>query len=169
MHNYDDGRNSQDEPLFDAIRQARSALARRLRHVRQTHPEGPWTLATLAAHSGVSPRALASAESADGSNVTLETLVKVAHSLGISRPAYFLDEEVFREVNTELDALAQLQRQQVEGVSMRVSAPTDQSSASVSELTRLLTGILERAEKAKGAIQGLPAPEQHSNRKENGS
>ncbi|MFE7314369.1 hypothetical protein ACFU7T_15020 [Streptomyces sp. NPDC057555] len=89
------------DSLDAQLRAAKTALATRLRYVRHHHPEGPFTLAKLAERAGVSKRALASAESADGTNLTMGTLVEVAHSLGIQRCAYFLDEEVFTQVNVE--------------------------------------------------------------------
>ncbi|WP_405655855.1 helix-turn-helix domain-containing protein [Streptomyces sp. RK9] len=77
-------------------------IARRLRHIRRHHPEGPFTLLELARLTSVSKRTLAAAESAEGTNLTLETLVKLTRGLGIRRLAYFLDEQVFQEVNAEM-------------------------------------------------------------------
>ncbi|MGW5735642.1 MULTISPECIES: helix-turn-helix domain-containing protein [Streptomyces] len=77
-------------------------IARRLRHIRRHHPEGPFTLVELARLTSVSKRTLAAAESAEGTNLTIETLVKLTRGLGIRRWAYFLDEQVFQQVNAEL-------------------------------------------------------------------
>ncbi|MGW0533333.1 helix-turn-helix domain-containing protein [Streptomyces sp. NPDC003032] len=77
-------------------------IARRLRHIRRHHPEGPFTLMELARLTSVSKRTLAAAESAEGTNLTIETLVKLTRGLGIRRWAYFLDEQVFQQVNAEL-------------------------------------------------------------------
>ncbi|MFF9478111.1 helix-turn-helix domain-containing protein [Streptomyces sp. NPDC014733] len=156
---HDETRDSQrptSEERDDAIRDARAAVARRLRHLRAHHPEGPFTLAALAERSGVSQRTLAQVESAEGSNVTLETLVKVAHSLGVARPGYFLDEEVFRQVNAELTALKEMRDQQLQGVAMRTSTHRDWSPSAVQEISLLITDILDNAAKVKGALQGMP-------------
>ncbi|MEW1656743.1 NUDIX domain-containing protein [Streptomyces sp. NPDC093707] len=109
------------DSLDAQVRAARTALAARLRYVRHHHPEGPFTLAKLAERAGVSKRTLASAESADGTNLTMGTLVKVAHSLGIQRCAYFLDEEVFAQVNAEWETLEELRRRQVRGPALRTA------------------------------------------------
>ncbi|WP_306317497.1 MULTISPECIES: helix-turn-helix domain-containing protein [unclassified Streptomyces] len=104
-------------------------LARRLRHIRKYHPEGPFTLSDLAERTGVSKRTLVAAESAEGTNLTIETLVKVTRGLGIARSAYLLDEEVFRQVNAELRKWGDLLRQQ-------------RDAESLVSLAGLLSGIL---------------------------
>ncbi|MFE2179086.1 helix-turn-helix domain-containing protein [Streptomyces sp. NPDC059455] len=147
---------SVSQTLDARINATKAAVARRLRHLRQHHPEGPFSLAALAERASVAKRTLAQAESAEGSNLTIETLVKVAHSLGITREGYFLDEKVFREVNAELAALAELKRQRVEGVALRTASPPELTTGSVKELSELLTGILASAEKARDALQVLP-------------
>ncbi|MER6086748.1 helix-turn-helix domain-containing protein [Streptomyces bluensis] len=154
----DDRLGGEREPSCDElIHASKRAVAERLRHIRQHHPEGPFTLASLAERAGVSARTLAQAESSEGANVTLETLTKVAHSLGIRRIAYFLDDAVFQQVTAELDTLARLRTQKVEGVSARRSAPT---GLPVEQLAQLLSGILANAEQARNALQELPATEQ---------
>ncbi|MFJ2202740.1 helix-turn-helix domain-containing protein [Streptomyces violaceusniger] len=140
----------------ERIHEAKSAVARRLRYVRQHHPEGPFTLDALAKRAHVSKRTLVQAESASGSNLTIETLVKVASSLGITRDAYFLDEQVFREVNAELDTLKELQKQGVESVALRQSSAAALPSGSLQELTGLLKGILDSAAKAQDTLQDIP-------------
>lgn len=140
----------------ERVGEAKSAVATRLRYIRQHHPEGPFTLAALAERAGVSKRTLAQAESARGSNLTIETLVKVASALGIARDAYFLDERVFHEVNSELHTLSELRRQKVESVALRTSAPSALSPGSLEELTGLLKGILDSAAKAQDKLQELP-------------
>ncbi|MYU09761.1 helix-turn-helix domain-containing protein [Streptomyces sp. SID8361] len=147
---------SDDQSTDERIRQAKSAVAKRLRYVRQHHPEGPFTLEALAKRAGVSKRTLAQAESASGSNLTIETLVKVASSLGITRDAYFLDEQVFREVNAELETLKELRQQGVESVALRQSSATALPSDSLQELTGLLKGILDSATKAQDTLQDIP-------------
>ncbi|MFI9206045.1 helix-turn-helix domain-containing protein [Streptomyces sp. NPDC053048] len=94
-----------EHPAGGMAHAAKAAIALRLRYIRRHHPEGPFSLAKLAERAGVSKRTLASAESADGTNLTIETLMKVAQSLGIRRLAYFLDEQVFHEVNAELETV----------------------------------------------------------------
>jgi transcriptional regulator with XRE-family HTH domain len=148
-----------DQSLDELICSSKQAVAERLRHIRQHHPEGPFTLVTLADRTGVSARTLAQAESAEGANVTLETLAKVAHSLGIMRIAYFLDEAAFQQVNAELDMLALLRKQRVEGVAARRAAPTGLSPASVEQLSQLLSGIVANAEQARTTLQDLPPTE----------
>jgi transcriptional regulator with XRE-family HTH domain len=86
----------------DESRSVMSEIARRLRHIRRHHPEGPFTLSELARLTSVSKRTLAAAESAEGTNLTIETLVKLTRGLGIRRWAYFLDEQVFQQVNADL-------------------------------------------------------------------
>ncbi|MER5546424.1 helix-turn-helix domain-containing protein [Streptomyces sp. NPDC002589] len=145
-----------DQSLDELVHSSKQAVAERLRHIRQHHPEGPFTLATLADRTGVSQRTLAQAESVEGANVTLETLAKVAHSLGIRRIAYFLDEAVFQQVNAELDTLARLRKQRVEGVAARRAAPTGLPPASVEQLAQLLSGIVANAEQVRTALQEPP-------------
>ncbi|AIA03483.1 helix-turn-helix domain-containing protein [Streptomyces noursei] len=135
---------------------AKKAVARRLRHVRKHHPEGPFTLAALAERSGVSQRALALAESAEGANVTLETLVKVGHSLGITRVGYFVDEEVFDQVNQQLATLANMRDRDIASVALRASSGSGVSGEAVQELSVLLNSILDHAAKARGTLRDLP-------------
>ncbi|MET9646237.1 helix-turn-helix domain-containing protein [Streptomyces syringium] len=137
---------------------AKSTIALRLRYIRHSHPEGPFSLAKLAARAGVSKRTLASAESADGTNLTIETLMKVAQSLGIRRPAYFLDEQVFREVNAELETVRALRQQTVHTVALRSAAVPGAANASVSELSELVKGIIVAAQAAGNTLQNLPDP-----------
>ncbi|MEV0372124.1 helix-turn-helix domain-containing protein [Streptomyces sp. NPDC050636] len=120
-------------------------------------PSGrPVHLAKLAERAGVSKRTLASAESSDGTNLTIGTLVKVAHSLGIQRWAYFLDERVFGEVNSELETLKELRRGKVETVALRTSSPGGLPPASLAELTSLITGIVASAQVACDTLHELP-------------
>ncbi|MGW3207772.1 helix-turn-helix domain-containing protein [Streptomyces sp. NPDC001135] len=146
--------------LDGQLRAAKTAIAARLRYVRHHHPEGPFTLAALAERAGVSKRTLASAESADGTNLTIETLVKVAHSLGIQRWAYFLDEEVFAQVNAELETVKELQRSGVQSVALRTASASNPSVASLSELSELVTGILRSAKAARDTLREFsPSPD----------
>ncbi|WP_171163411.1 helix-turn-helix domain-containing protein [Streptomyces sp. I05A-00742] len=132
-----------ERPSLEArVTAAKADVARRLRYIRHHHPDGPFTLAGLAARAGVSKRTLSQAESADGSNLTLETLLKVCDSLGIPRAAYFLDEQVFQQVNKDLAGPAD-----EEG-----GAGTDR----VDRLSRMLTDILDTAARARSALQDLP-------------
>ncbi|MFI0807156.1 helix-turn-helix domain-containing protein [Streptomyces echinatus] len=144
--------------LDEQMRAAKTAIAARLRHVRQHHPEGPFTLAALAERTGVSKRTLASAESEDGMNLTLETLVKVAHSLGIQRWAYFLDEEVFAQVNAEFETVRELRQRAVQGVALRTTSAAEPSAASLSELSELVIGILRSAKAASDTLKGISSP-----------
>lgn len=131
--------------LDERIHAAKSDIARRLRYIRQHHPDGPFTLDGLAARAGVSKRTLSHAESADGSNLTLETLLKVCQSLDIPRDAYFLDEQIFNQVNAELAAGAG-----------RPSAGTDRAPApGVDRLSCLLGDILESATRAQHELRDL--------------
>ncbi|MEW2579285.1 helix-turn-helix domain-containing protein [Streptomyces syringium] len=147
--------------LEQRIQTAKAEIARRLRYVRQHHPEGPFTLAGLAERAGVSKRTLSHAESADGSNLTLETLLKVSYSLGISRDAYFLDEQVFHQVNEELETLRVLRTQRVEGVALRTASHGSSGTGHappVDRLSGLLQEILASAAKAQNELRDLPAP-----------
>ncbi|KNB53723.1 helix-turn-helix domain-containing protein [Streptomyces caatingaensis] len=130
--------------LEERINAAKGDIARRLRYIRHHHPDGPFTLAGLAERAGVSKRTLSHAESADGSNLTLETLLKVCYSLGIARDAYFLDEQVFQQVNMELEAS---------------SGREAGCAAHVDLLCHLLTDIADSAAQARGVLRALP-PEQ---------
>ncbi|MEU5544526.1 helix-turn-helix transcriptional regulator [Streptomyces sioyaensis] len=138
-----------------AAHAAKTAIARRLRHIRHHHPEGPFTLARLAEVAGVSKRTLAAAESADGTNLTVETLVKVAHSLGVSRVAYFLDEQVFDDVNSELELLRKMRTHRVESVALRQTGPAAPDS-SLTELSHLITRLVSTAEAARATLEDLP-------------
>lgn len=139
--------------LDGQVHGAKTAIATRLRYIRQNHPEGPFSLAKLAERAGVSKRTLASAESAEGTNLTIETLVKVAHSLGIERWAYFLDEQVFQQVNAELETVKELRQRKVHSVALRTSHPT---AIPADELSQLLTGIIDAAAQARQTLRGTP-------------
>ncbi|MGW7821834.1 helix-turn-helix domain-containing protein [Streptomyces puniciscabiei] len=139
--------------LDGQVHAAKAAIAARLRHIRQHHPEGPFTLAKLAERAGVSKRTLASAESAEGTNLTIETLVKVAHSLGIERWAYFLDEQVFQQVNAELETVKELSRRKVHSVALRTPHPT---TVPTDQLAQLLTGIIDAAAQARQTLRDGP-------------
>ncbi|MFD8542452.1 helix-turn-helix domain-containing protein [Streptomyces sp. NPDC059649] len=148
--------------LDEAAHAAKTAIARRLRYIRQQHPEGPFTLARLAERAGVSKRTLASAESVDGTNLTVETLVKVAHSLGISRVGYFLDDQVFDQVNSELEWLKKMRSQRVESVALRQSAAAAPPAASsLNELSHLITHLVSTAEAARATLEDLPGQDLH--------
>ncbi|MEU7169378.1 helix-turn-helix domain-containing protein [Streptomyces morookaense] len=138
----------------ERIHRVKADVARRLRYVRQHHPEGPFTLAGLAERAGVSKRTLSQAESADGCNLTLETLLKVSHSLGISRDGYFLDEQVFEQVNAELTALAAPDTLDAPGGPSKASPV----AAPVDRLSGLIGEILASAAQAQSALRDLPAP-----------
>ncbi|MFJ9855649.1 helix-turn-helix domain-containing protein [Streptomyces sp. NPDC101150] len=144
--------------LDDSVHTAKTSIARRLRHIRQSHPEGPFTLARLAERAGVSKRTLASAESVDGTNLTVETLVKVAHSLGVSRVAYFLDEQVFDQVNAELELLRNMRSQRIESVALRQSSlAAAPAASSLTELSHLITRLVTTAEAARATLKDIPA------------
>ncbi|GAB7035745.1 helix-turn-helix domain-containing protein [Streptomyces sp. NPDC021749] len=144
--------------LDGAVHDAKTAIARKLRYIRQQHPEGPFTLAGLAERAGVSKRTLASAESVDGTNLTVETLVKVAHSLGISRVGYFLDDQVFEQVNSELEWLKKMRTQRIESVALRQSAAPSgpPAASSLNELSHLITHLVTTAEAARATLEDLP-------------
>ncbi|MER6568864.1 helix-turn-helix domain-containing protein [Streptomyces sp. NPDC001093] len=141
--------------LDDHVHAAKTDIAARLRHIRRHHPEGPFSLARLAELAGVSKRTLASVESAEGANLTIETLVKVAHSLGIQRCAYFLDEQVFQQVNKELELLGQLRESRAHGLALRSShaAPV---ATTTDQVSQLLAGIIEAAAQARDSLRGVP-------------
>ncbi|MER8001645.1 helix-turn-helix domain-containing protein [Streptomyces sp. NPDC095613] len=135
------------------IQTAKSAIATRLRYIRRHHPEGPFTLAALAERAGVSKRTLTQAESAEGSNLTIETLVKVAHSLGISRDGYFLDEQVFQEVNSSFAALVEMRDRGVDRVALRTSDPEAQPQ--LQALMKLLAGVADSVTEARDTLSEL--------------
>lgn len=137
----------QAPPSSDPVRDARQAIAVRLRQIRRNHPDGPFSLEDLARHVGVSKRTLAEVESGR-SNLTIETLVKIAAGLGIDRPAYFLDEEVFHAVNAEFAALQKLAESQVESVAMRSA----DAATIPPELAQLLTDIVSAGQKAQASL-----------------
>lgn len=142
-----------NEPIEDALREVHIAVGERLRYIRKHHPEGPFTLAALAERSGVSQRTLGAAEAATA-NLTLESLVKIASCLGINRVAYFVDAQVFDEVNTELDAVSALRAQGVRSVALRSDgrAP-DATGTHEQNLATLLQTILASASEA---VRKLP-------------
>ncbi|MET7765715.1 helix-turn-helix domain-containing protein [Streptomyces sp. NPDC005393] len=160
------GANTQ-RALDDHVHTTKTDIAVRLRHIRQHHPEGPFSLAKLAKLAGVSKRTLASAESAEGTNLTIETLVKLAHSLGIQSCAYFLDEQVFQQVNKELEALKELRRQNLQGVALRTSHPTPLHTTT-DQLEQLLTGIIDAAAQARDSLHGTPLPDDEAQRRYGG-
>ncbi|MFE4535836.1 helix-turn-helix domain-containing protein [Streptomyces scopuliridis] len=149
---------SERDSLNDRIQLTKAAIARRLRYVRQHHPEGPFTLAGLAERAGVAKRTLSQAESAEGSNLTIETLVKVAHSLGISRDGYFLDDQVFEEVNIQLATLVEMRDRGVDRVALRTSAPAtsgDLPTGSLQALVQLLDGVAKSVTEVQGTLSEL--------------
>ncbi|MFF4601723.1 helix-turn-helix domain-containing protein [Streptomyces sp. NPDC001339] len=141
--------------LDDHVRVTKADIAARLRYIRRHHPEGPFSLAELADLAGVSKRNLASAESAEGANLTIKTLVKVVHSLGIMRSAYFLDEQVFQQVNNELDVIQELRRGKAHALALRTSHAVPVPRAA-EQISQLLTGIIDAAATARVSLHGAP-------------
>lgn len=137
---------------------ARCDLARRLRYIRQHHPEGPFTLERLAQTVGVSKRNLAQAESSTGANLRIETLIKIAHSLGIERWAYFLDEQVFEQVNIELSVVKELAEKRVETVALRSTHVQQMSSETLTQLSELIAGITSLGQSATEILKDAPHP-----------
>lgn len=135
---------------------ARCDLARRLRYIRQHHPEGPFTLERLAQTVGVSKRNLAQAESSAGANLRIETLIKIAHSLGIERWAYFLDEQVFEQVNIELSVVKELAAKRVETVALRSAHVQHMSGETLSQLSELIAGITSLGQSANEILKDMP-------------
>jgi hypothetical protein len=88
----------------------------------------------------------------------METLVKIAHSLGIERWAYFLDEQVFDQVNIELAVVKELAARNVETVALRKSNGHQMSSQALSQLSELITGITSLGQSANEILQDLPRP-----------
>ncbi|MGW7528822.1 helix-turn-helix domain-containing protein [Streptomyces sp. NPDC054783] len=141
--------------LDGLVHETKADIARRLRHIRRHHPEGPFSLAKLAHLAGVSKRTLTSVESDDGANLTIETLVKVAHSLGIQRCAYFLDEQVFQQVNQEFALLMELRESRAQGLALRTSHASP-IPTTTDQVSRLLTGIIDAAAQARDSLRGAP-------------
>jgi transcriptional regulator with XRE-family HTH domain len=146
--------------LDDKLVQARRDLARRLRYVRQHHPEGPFTLERLSHVVGVSKRNLAQAESAMGANLRIETLIKIAHNLGIDRWAYFLDERVFEQVNVELSVVKELAAKRVETVALRSAHVQHMSPDTLSQLSELIAGITSLGQSANEILQEMPCSDE---------
>lgn len=144
--------------LADSFTQARRDLARRLRYIRQHHPEGPFTLEGLAEVVGVSKRNLAQAESSTGANLSIETLIKIAHNLGIDRWAYFLDEQVFEQVNVELAVVKGLASRQVATVALRSSHAQQIPAETLAQLSELISGITSLGQSANEILQDMPRP-----------
>ncbi|MGV9252834.1 helix-turn-helix domain-containing protein [Streptomyces sp. NPDC003697] len=140
--------------LDDHVHATKADIAARLRHIRRSHPEGPFSLAKLAELAGVSKRNLASVESAEGANLTIETLVKVAHSLGIQRCAYFLDDEVFQQVNKELEFLRELRDSKAAGLALRTSH-AQPVATTTDQVSQLLSGIIDAAAQARDSLRGV--------------
>ncbi|MGN5376894.1 helix-turn-helix domain-containing protein [Streptomyces lasalocidi] len=142
-------------PLEDHVHATKADIAARLRYIRRNHPEGPFSLAKLADLAGVSKRTLASVESDEGANLTIETLVKVAHSLGIQRCAYFLDDQVFQQVNKELEFIRELQESKAQGLALRAShaAPV---ATTTDQVSTLLARIIDAAAEARDSLRGAP-------------
>ncbi|AOR29819.1 hypothetical protein BFF78_00800 [Streptomyces fodineus] len=141
--------------LDDHVHATKADIAARLRYIRRHHPEGPFSLAKLADLAGVSKRTLAAVESDEGANLTIETLVKLAHSLGIHRCAYFLDDQVFQQVNKELEFIRELQKSRAQGLALRSSHATPVAT-STDQVARLLTGIIDAAAQARDSLRGAP-------------
>ncbi|MFF7777454.1 helix-turn-helix domain-containing protein [Streptomyces tanashiensis] len=137
-------------------RPTRRDLARRLRHVRQHHPEGPFTLERLSHVVGVSKRNLAQAESDAGANLSIETLIKIAHNLGIDRSAYFLDEQVFQQVNVELSVVRELAAKRVEAVALRSTHGRELPPDALTQLSELIAGITSLGRSANELLQEMP-------------
>ncbi|MFJ5294411.1 XRE family transcriptional regulator [Streptomyces sp. NPDC088348] len=154
-----DANGRSERAIGDQVQSTKAEIAERLRYLRQQHPEGPFTPGALAERTGLSKRTLVSAESPEGANLTIETLLKVAHSLGIRRPAYFLDEQVFLQVNRELDAVKELRRRKARSVVLRAAHMSELSGTeglAADEVTQLLAGIIDSAARARDALGHLP-------------
>ncbi|MDJ0466811.1 helix-turn-helix domain-containing protein [Streptomyces sp. H27-C3] len=154
--------NAAAQDLGQQVRRARGEIATRFRHIRQHHPEGPFTLERLASVTGVSKRNLALAESPEGANLKIETLVKIAHSLGIERWAYFLDAQVFDQVNIELSVLQELRQRQVETVALRKSNDHQTSRDALTQLSELIAGITNLGQSANEILQDMPGSDGES-------
>ncbi|MFI0766109.1 helix-turn-helix domain-containing protein [Streptomyces sp. NPDC021218] len=126
----------------EKAREVRQEIGDRLRWIRAHHPEGPFSLEALAARSKIAKRRLASAESTDGANLTIETLVKIAHSLDIDRVAYFIDSQVFEDVNAQLALLREFQTRNVSSVALRTSHAPDIPPSTRAQLQKALMGIV---------------------------
>ncbi|GAB3505908.1 hypothetical protein FB471_1366 [Amycolatopsis cihanbeyliensis] len=106
--------------------------------------------------SGLAKRSLYRIQ--QGANVTLDSLIKISTSLGIDRVAYFLDEEVFRQVNAELAMLKELRQRNITSVRFReASAMALASATDYSELTELLTHIAQDVQRARSKVQPATA------------
>ncbi|MGI5484746.1 helix-turn-helix domain-containing protein [Streptomyces lavendofoliae] len=147
------------QDLSETLTEARRNLARRLRYIRQHHPEGPFTLEALSEMVGVSKRNLAQAESFTGANLRIETLIRIAHNLGIDRWAYFLDEEVFNQVNVELSVVKELAAKRVETVALRSTHVQNIPGETLAQLSELIAGITSLGQSANEILQEMPQPE----------
>ncbi|MFJ5803755.1 helix-turn-helix domain-containing protein [Streptomyces decoyicus] len=151
--------NHQDEPqislfppLSDPVQTIKDQIAARFRYIRANHPERPhsekpFTYDEVSSLTGLSKRTLAEVESGR-SNLRIESLVNLAAGLGIDRPGYFLDEQVFKAVNAEFAALKQLAEQRVESVAMRSVDPAKIPP----ELAQLLATIVSAGQEAQASL-----------------
>lgn len=137
----------------EALHNLHAAIGERLRYVRRHHPEGPFSLDKLAERSGVAKRTLGGTE-AGTVNMTIDTLYKIASCLGIDRVAYFIDPQVFAEVNSELDTVTTLRDRGVRSVALRSDVlGTSATGTTDPTLAKLLQTILQSANEA---VRQLP-------------
>ncbi|MEV0966259.1 hypothetical protein AB0J25_27385 [Streptomyces sp. NPDC049910] len=147
------------QDLGETFTEARRDLARRLRYIRQHHPEGPFTLEAFSETVGVSKRNLAQAESPTGANLRIETLIRVAYNLGIDRWAYFLDEEIFDRVNVELSVVKEFAAKRVETVALRSTHVQNIPGETLAQLSELIAGITSLGQSANEILQDMPESE----------
>ncbi|MET8680895.1 helix-turn-helix domain-containing protein [Streptomyces sp. NPDC004647] len=140
------------QALDNHVQAAKAAIASRLRYIRKNHPQGPFTLDAFAERTQVSKRTLSAAESADGTNLTIEIIAKIAHSLGIERHAYFLDEHVFQQINSELELVKNLRDGKVGSVALRASHSDGIANPAVDQLTALLSQLVDTAQAASDTL-----------------
>jgi len=116
------------------------------------------TLDQFAEITGVGRTRLAAAESAQGANLTMETMVKITAAMGIARPAYLIDPEVFREVNRELDLVKALRERGATSMALRASSAAGGATPELADLLATMITVGEEARRLQARAESSPEP-----------
>jgi len=154
-----------DPDVETHLQSVKLGIAERVKAARENHPNGPMTRTALADAAGVSLRNLVDIE-AGNSNLGIDTLVKITIGLGVQRPAYLIDPQVFAEVNQQLASLKKISdaTRELGATSIMFRNPGFPADPSHEDLATILEKIVALGSEARrqvntnNADDGSPQP-----------